>query len=53
MAGMTWGRQEEAGEEPKKERLAGTLHKPKKSVNGNTRRLRGDRGKEQQNKTSG
>ena len=51
MAGMTWGGPVEAGEEPKKERLTGTLHKPKKSVNGNTRRLRGDRGKEQHKET--
>jgi len=52
MAGMTWGRPVEAGEEPKKERLTGTLHLPKKPVTGNTQRLRRNRGKEKQNKAS-
>jgi hypothetical protein len=52
MAGMTWGGPVEAGEEPKKERLTGTLHLPKKPVTGNTQRLRKNSGKEQQNKTS-
>jgi len=52
MAGMTWGRPSEAGEEPKKERLTGTLHLPKKPVTGNTRRLRRNSGKEDKhNKT--
>ena len=49
---MTWGRPVEAGEEPKKERLTGTLHLPKKTVTVNTQRLRRNRGKEKQNKAS-
>ena len=53
MAGMTWGRPSEAGEEPKKERLTGTLHLPKKPVTGNTRRLRRNSGKEDKHSKTG